>query len=71
MSALPGDHFDSVDSAGIGQGEAVETPALEAAPEAVTVRRNAALSAVVGVAASALAVAYLWRAIQYAAAADV
>ena len=70
MSALPGDHFDSVDSAGIGQGEAVETPALEAAPEAVTVRRNAALSAVVGVAASALAVAYLWRAIQYAAPLD-
>ena len=32
------------------------------APDQVEVRRNAAVSAVVGVAASAIAIAYLWRA---------
>jgi hypothetical protein len=67
MSALPGDHYEGSDSSG-DEGDA--TPALEAAPVAVTVRRNAALSAVVGVVASALAVAYLWRAVQYAAPLD-
>jgi cytoskeletal protein RodZ len=64
MSALPGDHVEGT------EGVADATPGLEAAPDAVTVRRNAALSAVVGVAASALAIAYLWRAIQYAAPLD-
>lgn len=60
MSALPGEHMTGTE----------DTPALEAAPDAVTVRRNAALSAVVGVAASALAIAYLWRAVQYGAPLD-
>src|SRR5688572_26793147 len=67
MSALPGDHLEGPE----GRGDVDEaTPGLEAAPDAMTVRRNAALSAVVGVAASALAIAYLWRAIQYAAPLD-
>ena len=60
MSALPGEHMTDVDG----------TPGLGVAPDAVSVRRNAVLSAVVGAAASALAIAYLWRAVQYGAPLD-
>jgi len=39
-----------------------DTPELGAAPSPVVVRRNAGLAALVGAAASAISIAYLWRA---------
>ena len=42
----------------------------EVAPRQVEIRRNAVLSAVIGAAASAMAIAYLWRAISSGAALD-
>ncbi|WP_148575091.1 helix-turn-helix domain-containing protein [Nocardioides caldifontis] len=43
---------------------------LTASPEPVEVRRNGAVSAVIGAAASAIAIAYLWRATETGAALD-
>ena len=45
-----------------GSGHGDDDQVLVHAPDQVEVRRNAAVSAVVGVAASAISIAYLWRA---------
>ncbi len=57
MSAQPVE--SDLDLAAVSEDEAVQPSAF---PESVEVRRNAAVSLVVGVAAASLAIAYLWRA---------
>jgi cytoskeletal protein RodZ len=60
MSAQPVEVDLDKQADGSGQGD--DDQVLVHAPDQVEVRRNAAVSAVVGVAASAIAIAYLWRA---------
>jgi hypothetical protein len=60
MSAQPVEVDLDKQPDGSGQGD--DDQVLVHAPDQVEVRRNAAVSAVVGVAASAIAIAYLWRA---------
>ena len=60
MSAQPVEVDLDKDAHPDGAGD--DDQQLVTAPDQVEVRRNAAVSAVVGVAASAIAIAYLWRA---------
>ncbi len=60
MSAQPVE--TDLDARPDGSGQGDDGQVLVHAPDQVEVRRNAAVSAVVGVAASAIAIAYLWRA---------
>src|SRR4051794_4703423 len=60
-SAAEPERIDALEPTGDhGEAEPVRAEAVRA--EAVEVRRNAAVSAVVGAAAAAVAIAYLWRA---------
>ena len=63
MSAMPDEPTTTPD-------DAPEHPQGAPAPESVTVRRHAGVAALVGAAASAVAIGYLWRAVQTAAVLD-
>ncbi|HEX6246752.1 MAG TPA: helix-turn-helix domain-containing protein [Nocardioidaceae bacterium] len=75
MSAIPFDHSDQADLPGEeGAGPGMTGPPASeesrVAGSPVVVRRHAGIAALVGAAASAVAIAYLWRASQTAALLD-
>ena len=58
MSAQP---VERDETEGVEEHDGPAAPESAHVPEPVEVRRNAAVSAVLGVASAAVAIAYLWR----------